>query len=166
MSGDPKLNPSGILIGGKNARFQRVHGDIVASYQYVNGERAMALWPREKKLKPGAFIVCDSAAWRYSPDHPKTDWYAKDRRGTLLTPLKLVCGPLYLMMMAEQAAFVMGMDNTKPTIIRIATIIAEGLQDLVRLPPERPEDDPNFGRKPIGTASLIIGGEKIAEREI
>ena len=143
-----------ILIGGKNARFQRVHGDIVASYQYVNGERAMALWPREKKLKPGAFIVCDSAAWRYDPDQPRKDWYGKDG--------KLQCGPLYLMQQAKAAAFIMQMDTTKATVVRIATIVAEGLQDLVRLPPERPEDSVQHQRKPIGEASLIIQGEHVA----
>ena len=147
-----------ILIGGKYARFQRVHGDIVASYQYINGERAMSLWPREKKLRPGAFIVCDSAAWRYNPDNPRQDRYDKDG--------KLQCGPLYLMQQAQAAAVIMQMDTTKSTIVRIATIIAEGLVDLVRLPPERPEDRPEGQRKPIGEASLIIRGKNVATRDI
>lgn len=143
-----------ILLGGKHARFQRVHGDIVASYQYVNDERAMALWPVVKKLHAGAFIVCDSAAWRYSPDWKRKEWYG--RNGELL------CGPLYLMQQALVAARVMGMDEGKSTCIRIATTIAEGLSDLVRLPPAPPPPTP----KPIGEASLIIGGDRVATREI
>jgi len=155
---DTTMKPGGILIGGKHARFQRRHGDIVASYQYVNGERAMALWPVIRKMRPGAFIVCDSAAWRYSPDHPRSEWY--DEKG------KLQCGPLYLMQQARVAAHVMGMDDTKPTIMRIASIIAEGLIDLVRLRPERPEDNQNHGRKAIGRATLLVNGKPVAEEDV
>lgn len=150
--GQKVLTP--IMFGGKNARFQRVHGDIVASYQYVNGERAMALWPVRKKPESAAYVVCDSAAWRYSPEQPRSDWYDEKRMP--------FCGPPYLMQQAMIAAKVMGMDQSKATCIRIATIIAEGLEDLVRLPPERPGEKP----KPIGEADLLIGGRRIATMEI
>lgn len=143
-----------ILLGGANARFQRVHGDIVASYQYVNDERAMALWPREKKQHSAAFIVCDSAAWRYDPDRPRGEWFGKQG--------ELICGPLYLMQQAMIAARVMGMDGNKSTVVRIATIIAEGLEDLVRLPPNMPPPKP----KPIGEATLLIDGQVVSTREI
>lgn len=142
-----------ILLGGKNARFQRVHGDVVASYQYINGERAMALWPKIRKMHSAAFIVCDSAAWRYNPDYPRSEWLGE--RGELL------CGPLYLMQQAQAAAEVMGMDTTKATVIRIAAIIAEGLQDLSRLPPARPEE-----KKPIGEATLLVDGDAIVTKEV
>lgn len=143
-----------ILFGGKNARFQRVHGDIVASYQYVNDERAMALWPVRKKPEAAVYVVCDSAAWRYNPDYPRSDWWNPD--GSLL------CGPLYLMQQAAIAARVMGMDQTKSTVTRIAAIIAEGLEDLVRLPPAPPKVKP----KPIGEASLLIGGKRVFTHEV
>ena len=143
-----------VLLGGANARFQRVHGDIVASYQYVNDERAMALWPREKKMHAAAFIVCDSAAWRYNPDAPRRDWFGP--KG------ELICGPLYLMQQAMIAAEVMGMDSGKATVMRIASIIAEGLADLVRLPPEMPPPR----KKPIGEAILLINGQRVASGEV
>jgi hypothetical protein len=125
-----------IVLGGPNARFQRVHGDIVASYQYVNDERAMCLWPKHRKSGVTPFIVCDSSAWKY--DEPK-----------------------YLAQQAKVACDLWGFDSSH--WYRIATIIHDGLEDLIRLPPapEKIITGPS-----IGDASLILDGQKIAEREV
>lgn len=143
-----------VMFGGKNAHFQRVHGDIVACYQYINDERAMVLYPREKKMAAGAFIVCDSSAWTYNPDLPRSEWH--DAQGNL------IAGPHHLVRQAIVAARVMGMDTTRATIMRIATIIAEGLGDLVRMGPQRPQEQ----KKPIGEATLLIGGKPVASGKV
>jgi hypothetical protein len=144
-----------VLLGSHNMRFTRVHGDVVAGYGYCNDERAMFLWPVVKKSASGAFIVCDSAAWKYDPDLPRGEWL--DREGNL------IAGPLYLMAMANQAAKTMCMDGNKSTVIRIASIIAEGLPDLVRLPPDRREPEK---KKPIGEATLLVDGKPVFGSEI
>ena len=60
---------------------------------------------------PGSpwFIVCESAAWKYDDPH-------------------------YLARQAAKAAEVLGMDETTSSWYRIATLIHEGLPDLIRMP--------------------------------
>lgn len=128
----------GIVLGGENARFQRVHGDVVASYQYVNGERAMVLWPRYRKGVP-AYIVCDSAAFKY--DDPK-----------------------YLAQQAKVACELWGMETSTVNWYKVAKIIHDGLGDLVRLPPLMAQ--PGGEGPAIGEASLILGGKEVMAREV
>lgn len=128
----------GITLGGKNARFIRVHGDIVVAYQYVNGERAMVMWPRYRQGVTG-FIVCDSAAFKY------TD-------------------PVYLAKQAKLCCELWGWEPAPDQWYKIAKIIDEGLADLVKLPPE-PETAKPQGRS-IGEASLIVGGRTLSTGEI
>ena len=128
-----------MILGGPNARFQRVHGDIVCSYQYVQDERAMVLWPRFRKGVP-AFIVCDSSAWKYDDE-------------------------LYLAQQAKTVSDLWGEAADSKRWFQIAKIIHDGLQDLVRLPPAPlvpigPKGDV------IGEAALRANGKTIAGGEI
>lgn len=131
------MSGAGVVLGGPNARFRRIHGDIVASYQYVNGERAMVLWPRHRKNVP-AFIVCDSAAFKY--DNPK-----------------------YLASQARKCAEMWGMAPSSTVWFHVATIIHEGLGDLIRLPPEPPQV---VSGPVIGEASLRLNGVEIGGAEV
>jgi hypothetical protein len=131
------MKGGGIILGGPNSRFQRVHGDIVASYQYVNGERAMILWPRHRKGVP-AFIVCDSAAFKY--DDPK-----------------------YLASQGRKCAEMWGMESSATVWFRVATIIHEGLGDLIRLPPEPVQV---VSGPVIGEASLRMNGVEVGGAEV
>jgi hypothetical protein len=131
------MSGRGVILGGPNARFRRVHGDIVASYQYVNDERAMVLWPLHRKGVP-AFIVCDSAAFKY--DDPK-----------------------YLAAQALKCAEMWGMESSSTVWFRVATIIHEGLSDLIRLPP-LPAG--KVSGPVIGEASLRMNGVEIGGTEV
>lgn len=129
---------TGIILGGPNARFQRIHGDIVASYQYVNDERAMVLWPRFRKGVP-AFVVCDSAAWKY--DDPK-----------------------YLAQQARHVANLWGEAPDSKRWFQIASIIHDGLSDLVRLKPKPTAVE--LSGTTIGEAELMVQGKRVFGAEV
>lgn len=103
-----------IELAGRTARFTRRKGDVCASFQYVNGEPAMCLFPAVKRSRSGSFIICESAAYQYTDD-------------------------FYLIRAATKAAEIMGMDDTRQTIVRIADCILIWLDDLLMMPP-KPED--------------------------
>lgn len=103
-----------VMLGGHAARFIRRKGDICASFQYVNDEPAMCMFPAVKKMRAGSFIICESSAYKY------TDMD-------------------YLVQQAMIAAEVMGMDSTSFTISRICDCILLWLDDLLMMPP-KPDD--------------------------
>lgn len=128
----------GLNIGGKNERFHRVHGDIVASYTYVNGERAMILYPLHRRNKITPFILCDSSAFKY------TD-------------------PVYLAQQAKVCCELWGWEASTQAWYRIAKVMDEGLVDLIKLPPLPSATE--FG-KPIGEAVLMVGGREVVSGEV
>lgn len=127
----------GIMLGGPNARYQRVHGDIVASYQYVNDERAMVLWPQFRK-NVTAFVVCDSAAWKYDD-------------------------PVYLAKQARHVANLWGEAPDSQRWFQIAKIIHEGLADLIRL---KPKPVIAHTMPTIGEMELMVAGRRVAGAEM
>jgi hypothetical protein len=129
-----------VHIGGKDSYKQRITGDIVSSYQWVNGEPAMILWPKVPKLGGGAYVICLSSAFKYADIN-------------------------YLVVQAAIAAQFMGMDTSSFTTRRIADVILDGLEDLVRMPMERPGVNEQQ-LESIGEATIKVDGQVIAEREI
>lgn len=132
----------GIILGGPNARFTRRHGDIGVSYQYINGERAMCLWPIHRPGSP-AVIICDSAAYKYADDR-------------------------YLIERSMEYADMWGDHASRYRAFQIAKIISEGLGELVMLPPE-PEARDYSGQSaaPSGDSIEIkVGGETIATADL
>ena len=95
----------------------------------------MCLFPAIKRAHSGAFIICESAAYKYTDD-------------------------LYLMSQAIKAAQIMGMDDTKSTVIRIADCIMVWMDDLMMMPP-KPEDlVEESARKAIAEeATVTINGD-------
>lgn len=128
----------GISLDLGRAAFNRQHGDILAIYTWVNDERALVLLPAHRPKSPAWFVVCESAAWRYDD-------------------------PAYLAQKARVAAQALGMDETTSTWLRIATIIIEGLPDLIRM---RPAPDPDFLPATAGEINLTIDGEHVTSEEI
>lgn len=129
----------GIEIGGRNERFHRVHGDIVASYGYVNDERAVILYPLRRKNGVTPYVVCDSAAWKYDD-------------------------PGYLAQQAKVACELWGWEPSAQAWFRVAKVIHEGLGDLTRLPPAPQAHAPQG--PVIGEAELQIGGRTIGGAEV
>lgn len=97
-----------ITVDTKKAHLTRQHGDLYAIYTWVNDTRAMILIPANR---PGApwFIVMEPDAWMYDNPHQ-------------------------LKASAIKACEVLGMEPSRPNWFRVAKIINEGLEDLIRMP--------------------------------
>lgn len=130
-----------ISIDAKDVHLKRVHGDFIALYTYVNDERAMILFP-SKRLgangrPPPWAIIADSAAWKYSDD-------------------------FYLMRQAMEFCKLWDMPE-RSAAVKVATIINEGLPDLLRIPPQRV---PESRGTVIGEADLLVDGKKLTTTEV
>ena len=124
-----------VLIGGPSARFIRRKGDICAAFQYVNDEPAMCLFPAIKRANSGAFIICESAAYQYTDDR-------------------------HLISQAMNASEVMGMDNTKHTVMRIADCILVWMDDLLMMPPKPDDLVEDAAQKALAAeATFTVNGE-------
>lgn len=131
------------LALGVNAWKTRTQGDIVIAYHWVNGEPAMMLWPLRKPLGCVPYCIGLSHAYKYA----KNTGYP--------TP--------YCIKQAMVAAGVMGMDQGKENCKHIVEVILDGLEDLLKMPPERPREDKS---PPLGVATLYSQGNKVSEGEI
>lgn len=138
-----------ICIGGERAWKLRQAGDIGISYQWVNGEPAMILYPLHRRVpNAGAFAICLSAAHQYahSDGHPNLD---------------------YVIPQVVDGALVMGFQPEKSTIKRIIDVILDGLPDLVEMP-----NEPNWAKEnqkqQVMAGELIIkrGGETILQEDV
>lgn len=127
-----------VSLDPRKAHLVRVHGDILAIYTWVNDERALVLMPARRAQGSPWFIVCESAAYKY--DNPR-----------------------YLAQQAAKAAEVLGMDETTSTWYRIATIIHDGLPDLIRMPSA---PLPELQRHAIGEMKLMADGKLVTGQEI
>lgn len=102
-----------VQLGGEFSRAIHTRGDLVQSFQYVNAEPAMVIWSSTRKS--GAFAICLSVAHEYLDDH-------------------------YLMFQAMSCAHQIGYHpSDKDTVKRICDMILDGLDELVKMPPE-PQD--------------------------
>lgn len=129
-----------VCIDTRKAHLVRQHGDIIAIYTWVNGERAMVLLPAHRK-SAGWYVIPDSSAWQYDNDD-------------------------YLLRQSAVACDVMGFGLSAPTAFRIANIIIEGLEDLVRMPHEPPDIVEVAARHALGEMHLKADGELIRSEEI
>lgn len=128
----------GVQLDPRKAHAVRLHGDILAIYTWVNDERALVLLPAHRRPGSPWFIVCESAAWKYDD-------------------------PRYLARQGKLAAEVLGMEETTSTWLRVATIIHEGLPDLIRMP-SAPE--PELSSAARGHMTLLADGKPIAGEDI
>lgn len=137
-----------VMLGGDKAWKQRVLGDIVISYQWINGEPAMILFPKKRPtLESGAFAVALSAAFQYVKSNGDPDLN-------------------YIMPQAFQAAKVMGFFPDKAIITRIIDAITDGIPDLVEMPPIRPGYDEQKSKEVIGEMNIKQDGRVIRTEEI
>ena len=129
-----------VTLGGEKAYKIRVIGDIVCSYQWVNEEPAMVLFPKIKRtFTNGAFVLCLSAAWKYTNVN-------------------------YLVSQSFAAAKQLGFEDSKFVAHQIADIIIEGIPDLVEMPPV-PTQEQKL-EESIGEMLLKVDGEIIKHEEI
>lgn len=137
-----------VMVGGSKAWKVRQHGDVGVSFQWVNDEPAMILFPTRKALPgAGAFVVCLSAAFRY----------ADSKTGAPTT---------YLARQAVTAAKMLGFAATDTFAARkIAGVIVDSLPDLVEMPPE-PTGFNAQHQAEIGEMSVKVDGKTIAEAAV
>lgn len=135
----------GIILGGPKAYKVFARGEIVIALHWVNKEPAMCIFPRQKRLGGGGFVLPLPVAHKYA----KSDGYP-----TLDAVPRCV-----------KAAQVMGMEPTKDTVNNILTAILDLLPELVKMPPQSMQFEPNAG-KPSGEVALYEGGRKIIEAEV
>ena len=120
-----------VILGGPNARGHRVmRGGIVVCYQYVQGEPALVIFPLRPRVQKTGFIICLSAAYKYTDD-------------------------VYLVQQAYKAAEILGMGTESFTVYNMARAIEENLEDLVMMKPE-PEEKPQV----IGEGQLLGADSK------
>lgn len=128
------LGPRGtpmVELGGERAWRQRVIGDIVCSFQWLdlraagdpNGEEwpepCMVLFPAYRRMETGAYTIPQRNAYAYV-----------DNKGNV-TPQLLKSSAL--------AAETLGFDmNDRASISRMLDIICEGMPDLIDMPSEQP----------------------------
>lgn len=137
-----------VQIGGPKAWKVRQHGDIGVSFQWVNDEPAMILFPARRSIAgAGAFVLALSAAFQYAD--PKTG------------------GPTpYLIKMSVAAAKQLGFTEMDTFAARkIAEVIVDSLPDLVDMPPE-PQQFTQAQQQTIGEMSIKVDGKVVAEREV
>jgi len=130
-------------IDTARAHMMRQHGDITAVYTWVNDERALVLVPTYRKNAPW-FIVCESAAYKYDDDR-------------------------YIVSQAIKACEVLGIEPSRPNILRIGTLIEDGLPDLIRIPtqPQREQAGRKYGELKVFADGDQIGGDDIrVENEV
>ena len=133
----------GIIVGGEDAWKVRAQKDLVVAFHWVNGEPAMVLFPQRRRLGAAAYIIGLSHAYKYA------------EKNGYPTP--------YCVKQAMVAAGVMAMDQTRETCKNIVEVILDNLEDLIRMPPERPKKD---NSPPLGEATLFVEGRKVSEGEI
>ena len=137
-----------VQIGGAKAWKVRQHGDIAVSFQWVNEEPAMILFPARKSLPgAGAFVIALSAAFKYAD--PRTG------------------GPTpYLIRNSVQAAQQLGFSPTDTFAARkIAEVIVDSLPDLVDMPPE-PQQFNQEQTQAIGEMAIKVDGQTVHEAEV
>jgi hypothetical protein len=126
-----------ISIDLNKAHMTRQHGDLLVVFSWCNDERAMILIPAYRK---GAawYLVLESAAWKY------------DNRE-------------YLKRQCMKAAEVLGMEPSPNNWIKLATIIHDGLPDLITMPtgPDKELTSANYGQM-----ELRQGGKTMVAQDI
>jgi hypothetical protein len=127
----------GVTLDLRRAHLSRYHGDILAIYTWVNDERALVLMPAFRKGAPW-YIVCESAAFKYD-------------------------APTYLATQCVKACEVLGLEPSRANWVRVASIIHEGLPDLIRMPSAPPAE---YLRGSMGAMELRADGQVIAGDDI
>lgn len=132
-----------VSIDTAKAHLTRVHGDVTAIYTWVNDERALVLaatYRAGNPFLPGAplYIVLEKNAYAYDD-------------------------PIQLAYTAKKASEVLGLDASTVAWVKLATIIHEGLPDLVRMPHS---PDKELLRGSYGSAILSADGVPISSQDV
>lgn len=131
-----------VSVDTKKAYLHRTHGDLTVIFTWMNDERAMILLPH---LRPGApwYVVMEGAAYT---------WDDSQSRNVAEVARK-----------AMQACNVLGIEPSPANCRRVASIIIDGLPDLIRMPAAPPTE---YHKTSHGQLILHADGKPIAAEEI
>ncbi|MCK7581088.1 MAG: hypothetical protein MZV65_39330, partial [Chromatiales bacterium] len=134
-----------ILLGGETAWRVRRVGDLVLSYQWLDGEPCLFVYPARARRGAGALAVPLASAhqWAGADGYPALD---------------------HAIPTATRGAQMMGMFPDSWTVRRIVEAVVDGLPDLLEMPPEPPSL-----AKPapsVGEMTIKIDGQTVAEHEV
>jgi hypothetical protein len=121
----------------RKAHQHRQHGDLLAIYTWINGERALVLVPHLRRGAPW-YVVMESAAYLYDD-------------------------PAYLARQCPLACEVLGMEPTRANWARVGGIVHEGLPDLFRMPGEPVWE--RAGRE-FGQMVMKLNGQEVAREAL
>ncbi len=124
------------------AHLSRVHGDITVIFSWFNDERAMFLVPHLRNGAPW-YVLCESAAYT---------WDDMDANNIPTVVKK-----------ATRACEVLGIEPSPWNCKRIAGMIIDGLEDLIRMPSAPPKE---YYRSSFGNMELRADGQTIADEDI
>jgi hypothetical protein len=132
-----------IQLGGESAWRVRRSGPMVMAYHWYDGKPAMFVYPVSRPTAAGALCVPLESAhlWAKSNGYP-------DLEHAIPTAIK--------------AAQTMQLTGTKDDIRAIVDAVLSGIEDLLRMPPERPKPKGEV----VGELSIKSGGTVTTEREI
>lgn len=126
----------------RKAFLTRRHGDLIATYTWVNDERALILLPARR---PGAswYVVMESAAYTWDDSNPAN--------------VPAVAAK------ALKACEVLGLEPTPRNAQRVAAIVVDGLPDLIRMPAAPPAE---LRDASIGRMTLRADRRTLAEQDV
>lgn len=124
-------------IDTRKAHLTRRHGDLMAIYTWMDDERVLVLIPH---LRPGApwYCIKESAAYKYDD-------------------------VAYLAKQCPVACDVLGIEPSQRNWVRVASIINEGLPDLIRMPSA---PLPEYHAAAVGAMKLMADNELMAAEDI
>lgn len=128
-----------IRLGGDHVWRSRRIADVMVEYQWHNDEPSMILYRAVPTSKTGAFVIQMEDAHKYAESNGyPTPTLVKD---------------------AADCAVAIGLGHAKGEAYKVATIILDGLEDLLMMPPK-----PAYLNKPEPLANamqLAINGEAL-----
>jgi hypothetical protein len=137
-----------VSIDPRKAHLSRVHGDVTAIYTWIKvGDDDIRALVLAATYRPGNPYVAGAPIYVIQENlaHAYDD-------------------PVQLAHTARAAAKALGLDDSSSTWFKIASIIHEGIPDLIRIPHRAPEPEylkGNFGHMQVREAGRVIAEEEI-----
>jgi hypothetical protein len=134
-----------VMLGGEHVWRQRITGDVVSEFKWIDGEPHMILYRAVPTTKTGAYLIDMNDAHKYA-----------DSRSGGPSPT--------LMQDAIAACKAIGFYDDKFAVMRVMDIILDGLPDLLAMPPEPKASEianrPTTGNDEI---SIKVNGQTVIE---
>lgn len=139
------LGPTGqklVMLGG-DVYDQRITGDIISEYKWVDGEPVMLLYKRVLGTNTQAYMIEFKDAYKFATSS-----------GNATKEL--------VQQLCKDAARAINAENDKATIFRLIDIILNGLPDLLMMPPE-PKAHEIANRPTSGNDELKVTDRRTGE---